>query len=78
MSTGVLSIGSTAAPFMHEAIITLNGTNTDGGGDRGIMVMGGVLSLHGNPPEIPWSKINANATVGSTTLDHDGRDQLEY
>ena len=51
---GELHIGSVAAPFLQKATITLNGTDTNqsimGMGTRGIMVMGGLLELHGNPP----------------------------
>ena len=38
-----------------------------GMGTRGIMVLG-ELELHGNPPSTAWTKINAHAEMGSTSL----------
>ena len=49
---GELAIGSEAAPFRHNAAITLTdevtGENINTMGDRGIMLMGGTLNLHGD------------------------------
>lgn len=72
MVMGRLEVGTEAEPFEQQAIITLTDENTAasimGMGTRGILVMGGSLELHGTPPAIPWTKINANATAGSTAL----------
>lgn len=72
MVMGEFRIGSVATPYTHQAAITLTSTdpseNVMGMGTRGIMVMGGLLELHGNPPDVPWTKINAHAPAGSTSL----------
>lgn len=72
MVMGLLKIGSPIAPFTGKATITLTGSNmsenTMGMGTRGIMVMGGTLELHGNPPTKTWTKINAHAAQGSSNL----------
>src|SRR5690606_33215321 len=50
-------------------------TDTDTGeshmgmGTRGIMLMNGLLELHGISPETPWTKINAHAPSGSTSIE---------
>lgn len=66
--TGRLEIGTEAQPFTHQAIITLNGTDSEASHNRGIMVMGGELELHGTPPVIPWTKINAHAEPNDMSL----------
>src|ERR1044071_1088236 len=52
MIHGELEIGTEAKPHTHQATITLTdniqGEEHDGMGDRGIMVAGGTLNLHGN------------------------------
>ena len=53
MVHGELAIGTEAKPYTHKATITLtdNVPNEDpaaGMGDRGIMIMGGTLNLHGD------------------------------
>ncbi|MBK8565881.1 MAG: right-handed parallel beta-helix repeat-containing protein [Saprospiraceae bacterium] len=67
-----LHIGSEAMPFSHQATISLNASNPNenimGMGTRGLMVMGGLVELHGTPPAIPWTKINAHAPQGSNSL----------
>ena len=72
MVMGELRIGSESAPFQQKAIITLNGNDVNesimGMGTRGLMVMGGLLELHGTPPTKTWTKINAHAPKGSTNL----------
>lgn len=72
MVMGEMHIGSEATPFAHQATITLTDDNPNasqmGMGTRGIMVMGGLLEMHGTPPAIPWTKINAHAPAGSTSL----------
>lgn len=69
---GTLRIGTESQPFAQKAIITLNDTDTDadvmGMGTRGIMVMTGNLELHGATPEVLWTKINAHAVQGATSL----------
>ena len=48
---GELEIGTEAKPYTHNATITLTnnvpGEDIETMGDRGIMMMGGTLSLHG-------------------------------
>ena len=72
MIHGRLEIGTAARPFTHQAVITLNATNTNenvmGMGTRGIMVMDGELELHGTAPVVAWTKLNASAASGSTAL----------
>ncbi|MDW3211748.1 MAG: G8 domain-containing protein [Reichenbachiella sp.] len=69
---GTFKIGSPNQPFQQKATITLNDTDTEasrmGMGTRGIMVMGGYLELHGVAPDVIWTKINAHAASGSTSL----------
>lgn len=68
---GKLEVGTEENPFIHSAIFTLTGDDTEqsimGMGTRGIMVMG-ELELHGNPPSTVWTKINESADIGSTSL----------
>ncbi len=70
---GTLQVGSLTAPFAHKAIITLNDSDTEadimGMGTRGIMVMDGSLDLHGAVSEVIWTKIDAHAEAGATTLE---------
>ncbi|WP_422361658.1 G8 domain-containing protein [Reichenbachiella sp.] len=69
---GLLKVGSPNQPFEQKATITLNDTDTEasqmGMGTRGIMVMGGTMDLHGATPEVIWTKINAHADEGETSL----------
>ena len=69
---GAMHVGSAASPFTHKAIITLNATNLNqdimGMGTRGLMVMGGLLELHGTPPTKTWTKINAHTANNATNL----------
>ncbi len=70
--SGALHIGSEAEPFQHQATITLTGDDPAesimGMGTRGIMVMGGVLELHGQSPTPVWTKINQHAEAGDDFL----------
>jgi hypothetical protein len=70
---GTLEIGTESNPFTHNAVITLNDDNTTtnimGMGTRGVIVMGGTLELHGNPPPVVWTKINKHAMAGATTME---------
>jgi hypothetical protein len=71
MVFGELQIGTEANPFTHKATITLTDNNKGeqlmGMGDRGIMLSGGTLNLHGNRTNA-WSKLSATADAGSTTI----------
>jgi len=69
---GELQVGTEANPFTHKAIITLTDNNEGeqllGMGDRGIMLSGGTLNLHGNRTHT-WTKLAATAETGSTSID---------
>ena len=69
---GELAIGSEAAPFRHNAAITLTdevtGENINTMGDRGIMLMGGTLNLHGDRTHT-WTKLANTAERGSTRIE---------
>jgi len=68
---GELEVGSGAKPFIHKATITLtdNVPNEDINtmGDRGIMLLGGTLSLHGNRTNT-WTKLAKTAKAGSAAM----------
>ena len=68
---GELDIGSEAKPFTRKATITLTDNvpdeNVNTMGDRGIMLLGGTLSLHGDR-ENAWSKLAKTAKAGSATI----------
>lgn len=68
---GKLEIGTEETPFLQNATLTLTGDDVEqsisGMGTRGIMVLG-ELELHGNPPAIPWTKINEHAEQGASLL----------
>ncbi|HET9220285.1 MAG TPA: G8 domain-containing protein [Terriglobia bacterium] len=72
MLHGELEIGSATNPHTRNATITL--TNNVPGedlmtmGDRGIMLMGGTLSLHGNRKD-SWTKLAKTAAAGSNTIE---------
>jgi cell migration-inducing and hyaluronan-binding protein len=72
MVHGELEIGTEAAPFTHKATITLTDNVKDeqlmGMGDRGIMLSGGTLNLHGNRSN-SWTKLASTAEAGSSTID---------
>ena len=61
---GELHIGTEASPFQHNATITLTDTvpreDINTMGDRGIMLMRGTLSLHGDR-ENTWTKLTKTA-----------------
>jgi cell migration-inducing and hyaluronan-binding protein len=69
---GELDIGSEAQPFTRKATITLtdNVPNEDINtmGDRGIMMLGGTLSLHGDRTSNTWTKLAKTAKAGSATI----------
>jgi cell migration-inducing and hyaluronan-binding protein len=73
MLHGELAIGSEASPHTRNATITLtdNVKNEDvmaGMGDRGIMISGGTLHLHGDRQHT-WSKLARTAEAGSTSIE---------
>jgi hypothetical protein len=71
MLFGELEVGTEAQPHTHKATITLtdNVQNEEmaGMGDRGIMVLGGTLNLHGDRTN-SWSKLAKSAEAGSTSI----------
>ncbi len=72
MLHGELEIGTEAKPHTRNATITLTnnvpGEDMQTMGDRGIMLMGGTLSLHGNRKD-SWTKLAKTAAAGSTTVE---------
>ncbi len=68
---GELEIGTEARPHTANATITLTDNVKDeqlmGMGDRGIMLAGGTLNLHGNRTNT-WTKLADTAAAGSTTI----------
>ena len=72
MVHGELEIGTEAQPFTHNATITLTdnvpGEQLMGMGDRGIMLSGGTLNLHGNRTNA-WTKLAATAEKGSSSIE---------
>jgi len=69
---GELRIGSEGKPYKHNATITLTDNVPDEDintmGDRGILVMGGKLELHGDR-EHTWTKLSSTAKAGSTKIE---------
>ena len=72
MVHGELEIGTEADPFTHQATITLTdnvkGEQLMGMGDRGIMLSGGTLNLHGNRSN-SWTKLAATAAAGTSSIE---------
>src|SRR5690348_14733789 len=72
MVHGTLEIGTEAKPHTRNATITLTnnvpGEDIDTMGDRGIMLMGGTLSLHGTEKN-SWTKLAKTAAAGSNTIE---------
>ncbi len=72
MLHGELEIGTEAKPHTRKATITLTDTVKGeammGMGDRGIMISGGTLNLHGNRTNT-WSKLAKTAKAGSASLE---------
>ena len=68
---GELHIGSEDNPHTRNATITLTNTVPDenimGMGDRGIMIMGGVMNLYGDR-EHTWTKLAETAEAGSSSI----------
>jgi hypothetical protein len=73
MLHGELAIGSEESPHTRKATITftdnVEGEDVMAGmGDRGIMISGGTLNLHGDRTNA-WTKLSATAEAGSTTIE---------
>jgi len=72
MLHGELQIGTEAKPHTHKATITLTNNVPDeqmmGMGDRGIMLSGGTLNLHGDRSN-SWTKLSKTADAGSTSIE---------
>jgi hypothetical protein len=72
MIHGELAIGTEAKPYTHKATITLTdnvkGEQLMGMGDRGIMLSGGTLNLHGTRTNT-WTKLAKTAEAGSTSIE---------
>jgi hypothetical protein len=71
MIHGELAIGTEAAPHTRKATITLTDNvkseEMAGMGDRGIMISGGTLNLHGDRKNT-WTKLSATAAAGSNSI----------
>src|SRR5215813_6071827 len=77
MLHGELEIGTEKAPHTRKATITFTNNVKDedisgvGGTndkvDRGIMLMGGTLNLHGNTTNT-WTKLSSTAAAGGTSI----------
>ena len=69
---GELDIGSEAKPYTRKATITLTDNvpdeNINTMGDRGILIIGGTLQLHGDRTN-SWTKLARTAKAGSSTID---------
>ncbi len=80
MVHGELQIGTEAAPFTHKATITLTDNVKDeqlmGMGDRGIMLSGGTLNLHGNRSNA-WTKLSSTAAAGASSIEVLNADQWQ-
>src|SRR5581483_2312787 len=72
MVHGELEIGSEASPHKRNATITLTnnvpGEDIETMGDRGIMLMGGTLSLHGTEKH-SWTRLTKTAAAGNNTIE---------
>ena len=69
---GELEIGTAARPHTRKATITLTNNVRDEEpmkdmGDRGIMIMGGTLNLHGDRTQT-WTKLAQTAAAGSASI----------
>jgi cell migration-inducing and hyaluronan-binding protein len=69
---GTLEIGTESRPHMSNATITLTdaipGENINGMGDRGLMLIGGTLNLHG-ATDHTWTKLAQTAEKGATRIE---------
>jgi len=80
MLHGELEIGTAARPHTRKATITLTDNVKDeqlmGMGDRGIMLSGGTLNLHGNITNA-WTKLAKTAEKGSSSIEVLNADQWQ-
>jgi len=80
MVFGELEIGTEANPHIHKATITLTDNIENeqlmGMGDRGIMLSGGTLNLHGNRTNA-WTKLAETAEAGSSRIEVLDSDQWQ-
>jgi cell migration-inducing and hyaluronan-binding protein len=72
MLHGELEIGTEGSPHTRKATITFTNNVPDEEpmkdmGDRGIMIMGGTLNLHGDRKNA-WTKLAQTAAAGSTSI----------
>jgi hypothetical protein len=71
MLFGELEVGTEAQPHTHKATITLTddvkNEEMAGMGDRGILLLGGTLNLHGDRTN-SWTKLAKTAEKGSTSI----------
>jgi G8 domain len=71
MIHGELEIGTEAKPHTRKATLTLTDNVKEeemmGMGDRGIMLAGGTLNLHGDRTHT-WTKLAATAAAGATSI----------
>ena len=71
MMHGELAIGTEASPHTRKATITLANNVKDeelmGMGDRGIMISGGTLNLHGDRTNT-WTKLCQHGRAGATSI----------
>src|SRR6185312_15268788 len=72
LAGGELDIGSEARPYTRNATITLTDIvpdeNINTMCDRGIMMLNGTLSLHGDRKNA-WTKLASTAKAGSATIE---------
>ena len=71
MLQGELEVGTEAKPHTRKATITLTDNVPEeemaGMGDRGIMILGGTLNLHGDRTN-SWTKLAKTAEAGSSSI----------
>jgi cell migration-inducing and hyaluronan-binding protein len=72
LAGGELDIGSEARPYTRQATITLTdkvpGEDINTMGDRGILLLAGTLSLHGDRTHT-WTKLAGTAEAGSARIE---------
>ncbi|MDX2021030.1 MAG: G8 domain-containing protein [Deltaproteobacteria bacterium] len=71
---GRFQLGEATKPFLNKAVITLTGKSTaelpqtQGFGAKVFAVMNGILDIHGAPTTRSWTKLDAEAKAGDTTI----------
>jgi cell surface hyaluronidase len=72
MVHGKLGVGSSLQPFTKRAILEFTGFDQNhsvmGMGTKGLLVMGGVVEMFGEPNRTPWTRLAAHAAKGATTI----------